>query len=209
MLALHQSVFQHPIHPSQSSKSSFSFRRNAAANAASNCRDHFASAVWVSAATASSCIQRRLQRRAVEAPTVAIPSATVEEETRQKRADQYRLLLFTELLMSFTDTESRPHSDYSRSCFRASENVSELVRKKDLMFIERDFVARCLMTVCGLRESNAYQVFRRLTAPATPPSDQMARIAVANMGANKAQVSFGGAVEHSRLREMTIPSIPS
>lgn len=41
------------------------------------------------------------------------------------------------------------------------------------------------------------QVFRRLTAPATPPSDQMARIAVAHMGANKAQVSFGGALAES------------
>jgi len=43
------------------------------------------------------------------------------------------------------------------------------------------------------------QVFRRLTAPATPPSDQMARIAVANLnlGANKAQVSFGGPLAES------------
>lgn len=36
------------------------------------------------------------------------------------------------------------------------------------------------------------QVFRRLTAPVTPRSDEMARIAVANMGAKRAQVSFGG-----------------
>jgi len=47
------------------------------------------------------------------------------------------------------------------------------------------------------REGPMPQVFRRLTAPATPPSDQMARIAVANMGANKAQVSFGGPLAES------------
>ena len=49
------------------------------------------------------------------------------------------------------------HDPTGRGWFRASENVSELVRKRDLMFIERDFVARCLMTVCALKESNAYQ----------------------------------------------------
>ena len=49
------------------------------------------------------------------------------------------------------------HDPTGRGWFRASENVSELVRKRDLMFIERDFVARCLMTVCALKESSAYQ----------------------------------------------------
>jgi len=47
------------------------------------------------------------------------------------------------------------------------------------------------------RDGKMPQVFRRLTAPATPPSEQMARIAVANMGANKAQVSFGGPLAES------------
>ena len=35
---------------------------------------------------------------------------------------------------------------------------ARIVRKRDLMFLERDFLARCLMTVCGLTESSAYQV---------------------------------------------------
>lgn len=37
------------------------------------------------------------------------------------------------------------------------------------------------------------------SACAKTPCLQMARIAVANMGANRAQVSFGGAVEHLRI----------
>ncbi|CAJ1358640.1 unnamed protein product [Effrenium voratum] len=135
----------------------------------------------------------RCQRRAVLEAPVAAPKATVEEETRQKRADQYRLLLFTEVLMSFTDTDGDNirlqkegmfvneyvndrleirrmeyfdidekarsyHDPTGRGWFRSSEDVAELVRKKELMFIERDFLARCLMTVCGLKESSAYQV---------------------------------------------------
>jgi len=135
-------------------------------------------------------------RRAVEAPVVALPSATVEEETRQKRADQYRLLLFTELLMSFTDTDGDNirlqkegmfvneyvndrleirrmeyfdiyeqartyHDPTGRGSFRPSEDVAGLVRKRDLMFMARDFVAKSLMTVCGLKESNAYQVMMK------------------------------------------------
>ena len=49
------------------------------------------------------------------------------------------------------------HDPTGRGWFRSSEDVAELVRKKELMFIERDFLARCLMTVCGLKESSAYQ----------------------------------------------------
>jgi len=54
--------------------------------------------------------------------TVAIPGAKVEEETRQKRAKQYHLLLLNDPLN------------------------------------KREFVARCLMTICFLGESEAYRV---------------------------------------------------
>eukprot|EP00425_Heterocapsa_triquetra_P039295 CAMPEP_0195084442 /NCGR_PEP_ID=MMETSP0448-20130528/25124_1 /TAXON_ID=66468 /ORGANISM="Heterocapsa triquestra, Strain CCMP 448" /LENGTH=173 /DNA_ID=CAMNT_0040117753 /DNA_START=1 /DNA_END=522 /DNA_ORIENTATION=+ len=57
--------------------------------------------------------------------TVAIPGAAVEEETRQKRADEYRLLLFNDPLN------------------------------------KREFVARCLMTICLLKEGDAYQVMMK------------------------------------------------
>lgn len=50
------------------------------------------------------------------------------------------------------------HDPTGRGSFRASEDVAGLVRKRDLMFMARDFVAKSLMTVCGLKESNAYQV---------------------------------------------------
>ncbi len=50
------------------------------------------------------------------------------------------------------------HDPTGRGAFRASEDVAGLVRKRDLMFMARDFVAKSLMTVCGLTESNAYQV---------------------------------------------------
>mmetsp|Transcript_36778 Transcript_36778/g.83206 ORF Transcript_36778/g.83206 Transcript_36778/m.83206 type:complete len:195 (-) Transcript_36778:165-749(-) len=73
------------------------------------------------------------RRRAVELPvkeapvetTVAIPGAKVSEESKQKRADQYRLLLFNDPLN------------------------------------KREFVARCLITIALLKESDAYQVMMK------------------------------------------------
>eukprot|EP00931_Biecheleriopsis_adriatica_P078670 TRINITY_DN52097_c0_g1_i1.p1 TRINITY_DN52097_c0_g1~~TRINITY_DN52097_c0_g1_i1.p1 ORF type:complete len:197 (-),score=36.32 TRINITY_DN52097_c0_g1_i1:46-588(-) len=75
----------------------------------------------------------RTRRRVVEMPvkepvvttTVAIPGAKVEEETRQKRADEYRLVLYNDPLN------------------------------------KREFVARCLMTICLLKEGDAYQVMMK------------------------------------------------
>lgn len=132
-----------------------------------------------------------------ESPTVlAAPAVNVEEEVRQKRADQYRLLIFTEVLIFFTDTDGDQiriqkdgvsvneyvndrleirsmeyfdidekartyHDPTGRGAFRPSEDVQGLVRKRDLMFLERDFLARCLMTVCSLKESTAYQVMMK------------------------------------------------
>jgi len=63
-----------------------------------------------------------------EAPvetTIAIPGAKVEEDAKQKKADQYRLLLFNDPLN------------------------------------KREFVARCLMTICLLKESDAFQVMMK------------------------------------------------
>lgn len=57
--------------------------------------------------------------------TVAIPGAKVEEETKQKRADEYRLVLYNDPLN------------------------------------KREFVARCLMTICLLKEGDAYQVMMK------------------------------------------------
>lgn len=72
-------------------------------------------------------------RPAVELPvrdapvetTVAIPGANVQEDAKQKKADQYRLLLFNDPLN------------------------------------KREFVARCLMTICLLKESDSYQVMMK------------------------------------------------
>merc|ERR1712062_420570 len=113
-----------------------------------------------------------------------------------RRADQYRLVLLGEVLITFTDTDgdhiriqrdgrvislyvngrldvgnmgpnryfhidasARKYQDPGgRGFFTAEEDLPGLVRKRDLMFIDRDFVARCLMTVCSLPESGAYQV---------------------------------------------------
>uniref|UniRef100_A0A7S0ASR3 Adaptor protein ClpS core domain-containing protein n=1 Tax=Pyrodinium bahamense TaxID=73915 RepID=A0A7S0ASR3_9DINO len=74
-----------------------------------------------------------ITRRALELPvkepevktTVALPGADLKEETRQKRADKYRLLLFNDPLN------------------------------------KREFVARCLMTICLLKEKDAYQVMMK------------------------------------------------
>eukprot|EP00434_Breviolum_minutum_P042134 symbB.v1.2.037489.t1/scaffold5553.1/size25922/4 len=71
----------------------------------------------------------RTARRAVDMPvkeppvttTVAIPGAKVEEETRQKRADEYRLVLYNDPL-----------------------------NKRE-----------CLMTICLLKEGDAYQVMMK------------------------------------------------
>ena len=128
-----------------------------------------------------------------ESPSIAIPAARPEAEVRQKRADQYRLLIFTEILISFTDTDGDHlriqkdgvsineyvndrleirnmeyfdidpktrtyHDPTGRGAFRETDDVQQLIRKRDLMFLERDFLARCLMTVCSLKESAAYQV---------------------------------------------------
>eukprot|EP00438_Fugacium_kawagutii_P023731 Skav231420 [mRNA] locus=scaffold330:18720:27633:+ [translate_table: standard] len=76
---------------------------------------------------------RRTARRAVDMPvkeppvttTVALPGAKVEEETRQKRADEYRLVLYNDPLN------------------------------------KREYVARCLMTICLLKEGDAYQVMMK------------------------------------------------
>ncbi|CAK9035844.1 unnamed protein product [Durusdinium trenchii] len=76
---------------------------------------------------------RRTARRAVDLPvreppvttTVALPGAKVEEETKQKRADEYRLVLFNDPLN------------------------------------KREYVARCLMTICLLKEGDAYQVMMK------------------------------------------------
>mmetsp|Transcript_6877 Transcript_6877/g.14180 ORF Transcript_6877/g.14180 Transcript_6877/m.14180 type:complete len:263 (-) Transcript_6877:90-878(-) len=135
-------------------------------------------------------------REASVKTAVAIPGAKAEEETRQRRADQYRLLLFSELTISFTDTDgdhiriqkdgvcineyvngsldvrnmayfridasARTYRDPGgHGRFRAEENVQELVRKRDLMFMDREFVARCLITVCLLKEADAYQVMMK------------------------------------------------
>eukprot|EP00930_Biecheleria_cincta_P040647 TRINITY_DN27847_c0_g1_i1.p1 TRINITY_DN27847_c0_g1~~TRINITY_DN27847_c0_g1_i1.p1 ORF type:complete len:187 (-),score=29.50 TRINITY_DN27847_c0_g1_i1:94-654(-) len=75
----------------------------------------------------------RTFRRAVDLPvrepeiktTVAIPGAVVKEETRQKRADEYRLLLFNDPLN------------------------------------KREFVARQLMTICLLKEGDAFEVMMK------------------------------------------------
>ncbi|CAJ1447578.1 unnamed protein product [Effrenium voratum] len=77
--------------------------------------------------------RRRLVRRAVDMPvkeapvttTVSLPGAKVEEETREKRADEYRLVLFNDPLN------------------------------------KREYVARCLMTTCLLKEGDAYQVMMK------------------------------------------------
>ena len=61
----------------------------------------------------------------VKSPTVALPGAKVEEETKQKRADEYRLVLFNDPLN------------------------------------KREYVARCLMTICLLKEGDAYQVMMK------------------------------------------------
>lgn len=74
-----------------------------------------------------------MARRALDLPvreasvgtTIAIPGAVVEEDTRQKKADQYRLLLFNDPLN------------------------------------KREFVARCLMTVCLIKEGDAFQVMMK------------------------------------------------
>jgi len=57
--------------------------------------------------------------------TVAIPGAKIEEDSKQKRADEYRLLLFNDPLN------------------------------------KREFVSRCLMTICLLKEGDAYQVMMK------------------------------------------------
>lgn len=142
MLAFRPGVVPRALAPSPPSRGCME-RRDAAAEP----RDHGTS--WAVGSVGFIMVARltrftRLTRRAVlEAPTVAIPGAKVQDETRQKRADQcakvslflldlcwlsasskirccsscirpapkatrYRLLLFTELLMSFTDTEPRP-----------------------------------------------------------------------------------------------------
>ncbi|CAE7239172.1 clpS [Symbiodinium microadriaticum] len=125
--------------------------------------------------------------------TIAVSVPRLDEEVKQKRADRYRLLVFTEILLSFTDTDGDNirlqkegiaineyvndkleirsmqyfdidvqarsyHDPTGRGWFRPSEDVPRIVRKRDLMFLERDFLARCLMIVCGLTESSAYQV---------------------------------------------------
>eukprot|EP00401_Gymnodinium_catenatum_P056530 CAMPEP_0117507364 /NCGR_PEP_ID=MMETSP0784-20121206/26385_1 /TAXON_ID=39447 /ORGANISM="" /LENGTH=198 /DNA_ID=CAMNT_0005302865 /DNA_START=52 /DNA_END=648 /DNA_ORIENTATION=+ len=99
-------------------------------------------ATWflsVAGAVVGAALQRRsramgrVARRAVELPvkeppvktTVAIPGAKVVEETKQKKADQYKLLLFNDPLN------------------------------------KREFVARCLMTICLLKEGDAYQVMMK------------------------------------------------
>ncbi|CAE6966993.1 clpS [Symbiodinium natans] len=77
--------------------------------------------------------RRGVARRAVDMPvkeppvttTVAIPGAKVEEDTKQKRADEYRLVLYNDPLN------------------------------------KREFVARCLMTICLLKEGDAYQVMMK------------------------------------------------
>ncbi|CAE8631484.1 unnamed protein product [Polarella glacialis] len=120
----------------------------------------------------------------------------LQEETRLRRADQYRLIIFSELTISFTDTDgdhiriqrdgtsideyvngrldvrsmmrldidvvARTYrDDGGHGSFRSDENLEELVRKRDLMFMERDFVARCLMIVCLLKEGDAFQVMMK------------------------------------------------
>mmetsp|Transcript_21571 Transcript_21571/g.62488 ORF Transcript_21571/g.62488 Transcript_21571/m.62488 type:complete len:207 (+) Transcript_21571:90-710(+) len=78
-------------------------------------------------------MRETVARRALELPvkeppvktTVAIPGANLKEETKQKRADQYRLLLFNDPLN------------------------------------KREFVARCLMTICLLKEGDSYQVMMK------------------------------------------------
>jgi len=132
-------------------------------------------------------------REAPATATLTAPGAELQEQTRQRRADQYRLLLFSELTLSFTDTDgdhirlqkdgidineyvngkldvrsmeffhidtiARTYrDDGGHGTFRPEEDVETLVRKRDLMFMDREFTARCLMTVCSLRESAAYQV---------------------------------------------------
>ncbi|CAE7465871.1 clpS [Symbiodinium natans] len=137
-----------------------------------------------------------VRETSTQTPTFSVSVPRLQDQARQKRADRYRLLVFTEVLLSFTDTDGDNirlqkegvaineyvndrleirrmqyfdidvkarsyHDPTGRGWFRSTEDVQALVRKRDLMFLERDFLARCLMTVCGLKESSAYQVMMK------------------------------------------------
>ncbi|CAK9035542.1 unnamed protein product [Durusdinium trenchii] len=90
-------------------------------------------AIWSSDSSPFAPWTSPRRRRAVDLPvreppvttTVALPGAKVEEETKQKRADEYRLVLFNDPLN------------------------------------KREYVARCLMTICLLKEGDAYQVMMK------------------------------------------------
>jgi ATP-dependent Clp protease adapter protein ClpS len=121
------------------------------------------------------------------------PGAELREQTHQRLADQYQLLLFSEITLNFTDTDGDHirlqkdgidineyvngklevrsgkffHIDTISGAYRIGaghgwfgpqEDVATLVRKRDLMFMDREFTARCLMMICSLKESAAYQV---------------------------------------------------
>merc|ERR1712007_113508 len=63
------------------------------------------------------------------------------------------------------DVRARKYRDRGgHGYFRVGEDLQELVRKRDAMFIEREYVARCLMTVCLLKEADAYQVMMKAHA---------------------------------------------
>jgi len=131
-----------------------------------------------------------------EAPatiTLTSPGAELQEQTRQRLADQYRLLLFSEITLSFTDTDGDHirlqkdgidineyvngelevksgkffHIDAISRAYRIGaghgwlrpeDDVETIVRRRDLMYMDREFTARCLITICSLNEPTAYQV---------------------------------------------------
>lgn len=140
-------------------------------------------------------VLRRAVDQAVDIPVTVFTTlgACAQETPRQRKADQYRLVLLTELSMSFTDTDgdhillqkdgvaineyvngtldvramayfmidkkSRAYRvPGGHGDFRPEDDVDTLVRKRDMLFVQRDFLARCLMTVCALKEADSFQI---------------------------------------------------
>jgi len=87
-------------------------------------------------------------REAPATTTSIAPGAELQEQTRQRLADQYRLLLFSEITLSYTDTDG-DHIRLQKDGIDIHEYVNGKLQVRSSKFFHIDTIARAYRIGAG------------------------------------------------------------